>query len=173
MSARSDGTEPTDLDGPDRELGLPVVLDAYTGIYRWHAKRTLRTVDLVRAIREDRRAVAISMLAFLAPEVGYVYYLLVLGSHRGRGLGGALFDDALRIFRTGGRRVAYIATGEENAPMMRLIARRGFRSVSRTERGYHEGGLGAWGIRSRMTVVPGETLFGRRLDAPDDSQPPA
>jgi hypothetical protein len=35
--------------------------------------------------------------------------------------------------------------------------------VARKELGWREGGLGAWGLRSRMRIISGETLYGRRL----------
>ena len=157
----------SDLSEADRPLAVPVILDAFTGIYRWHAKRTLREVPRVRAARIGSEVVGVAMLEPLAPEVGYLYYLIVRSDHRGRGIGRRLFDDALAIFRQEGRRVAYVATEPENAPMMALLTRAGFRTVARKEEpGYLDGGLGAWGLRSRMRVVPGEILLGRRLDRP-------
>lgn len=163
--------EIVDLTGERRELAVPVVLDAYTGIYRWHAKRTLFEVPEVRAVLEGDGVVAVSMLDDPAPEVGYVYYLLVLAEHRARGLGGRLLDDALGRFRAARKSVAYAATGEENVGMTRLLLRRGFRAVARKERGYREGGLGAWGLRSRMRVVYGEALYGLRLREAESTVP--
>jgi ribosomal protein S18 acetylase RimI-like enzyme len=154
-----------DLTGERRDLAVPVIVDSFTGIYRWHAKRTLREVTRVRAALDGPRAVGVAMLATLAPEVGYVYYLMVLGSHRRQGLGRALVDDALALFRAEGRVVAYVVTDAENLAMVRMLEERGFRTVGRKETGYQDGGLGAWGLRSQMRIVYGETLYGLRLDA--------
>lgn len=155
-----------DLNGDARERAMPVIRDGFVGIYRWHAKRTLREVPTVRAVEESGEVVAVSLLDRLVPEVGYVYYVAVLRSHRGRGLGRALLDDALRIFREGGAEVVYAAVQADNEPSRRLFERRGFRLVERKETGWREGGLGAWGLRSRMRLVPGEILLGLRLRAP-------
>ncbi len=153
----------SDLPIAEREVAVPLVLDAFTGIYRWHAKRTLRDVARVRVARLAGREVGLAMLDPLVPEVGYLYYLIVLREFQGRGIGGRLVDDALDRFREDGRSVVYVATGLDNAPMVRLLQARGFRTVGRTETGYREGGLGAWGLRSRMRIVPGEVLFGLRF----------
>jgi ribosomal protein S18 acetylase RimI-like enzyme len=155
--------EPVDLPLAERERAVPVLLDGFTGVYRWHAKRTLREVERVRAILDGDRVVALTMLETLAPEVGYVYYVAVATSHRGQGLSGRLLDDALTIFDRGGQSVVYVATEPDNAPMVAGLQHRGFRTVERKELGYAEGGLGAWGLRSRMTIVHGEVLYGKRI----------
>jgi ribosomal protein S18 acetylase RimI-like enzyme len=163
-----------DLEGEEqRARAVPIVLDAYTGIYRWHAKRTLREVATVRGATVGGELVGVAMLEPLAPEVGYVYYLLVLASHRGLGIGSRLLDDALAGFRAQGRSIVYVVTGRDNATMEHLLTTRGFRQVARKETSYREGGLGAWGLRSRMRIVPGETLYGLRIGpAPTPSTPP-
>jgi ribosomal protein S18 acetylase RimI-like enzyme len=155
-----------DLPIEDRERAVPVVLDGFTGIYRWHAKRTLRQIDRVRAAVIGPDVVGVAMLDRLTPEVGYVYYLAVAAGHRREGIGARLLDDALAEFRRSGLHVVYGAAEEDNAPSIRLFESRGFRLVERHERGYAEGGLGAWGLRSRMMLVHGEVLLGLRLDAP-------
>lgn len=152
-----------DLVGDNRERAVPALKDGFEGIYRWHAKRTLRSATWVRAavLRDD--VVAVSVLERLEPEVGYVYYLSTAQSHRREGLGGLLLDDALALFRRERLLIAYGAAEEENLPSIALFRSRGFRPVERKELGFREGGLGAWGLRSRMTLVGGEVLFGRRL----------
>lgn len=144
---------------------MPVLIDAFVGIYRWHAKRTLRDVECVRAARHAGTTVGVSMLEPLTPEVGYVYYLAVRAAYRGRGIGALLLDDAIDRFRHRGIRVVYGAAEEENRASLGLFRSRGFRAVERRELGYAEGGLGAWGLRSRMRLVHGEVLMGMRLDA--------
>jgi ribosomal protein S18 acetylase RimI-like enzyme len=159
----------TNLDRAERERAIPVILDSFVGIYRWHAKRTLREAGEVRAAVRDEEVLAVSMLERLEPEVGYVYYLAVAAQHRREGLGALLLDDALARFSAGGVEVVYAAAEEDNAPSIALFRSRGFRVVERKELGYREGGLGAWGLRSRMRVVGGEVLLGKRLRPPSPS----
>jgi len=170
MVASSD-VELVDLIGADRESAVPVIIDSFVGIYRWHAKRTLRQVSRVRAAKSADGIVGVSMLEHLAPAVGYVYYLAVRGSARGHGVGGRLLDDALDRFRREGMRVVYAAAEDDNRSSIALFRSRGFRTVERKERGYQEGGLGAWGLRSKMWIVSGEVLLGLRL-APEPSLGP-
>jgi ribosomal protein S18 acetylase RimI-like enzyme len=163
-----------DLVGEDRERAVPVLKDGFTGIYRWHAKRTLRTATWVRAAVLGTEVAAVSVLERLDPIVGYVYYLATSRAHRREGLGAVLFDDALALFRREGASVVYAAAEEENAASIALFRSRGFRVVERKERNFQEGGLGAWGLRSRMTLVGGELLFGLRFSpaAPTEASAP-
>ncbi|MGI0133095.1 MAG: GNAT family N-acetyltransferase [Thermoplasmata archaeon] len=153
-----------DLVGDERERAVPLLIASFVGIYRWHAKRTLRRVVRVRAAERDGALEGVAMLERLAAQVGYVYYIAVLPARRMRGVGAALLDDALDRFRADGLHIAYAAVEEDNAPSLRLFTSRGFRRVERTETGYQDGGLGAWGLRSRMMLVHGEVLLGRYLD---------
>lgn len=155
-----------DLPGPDRELAIPVLKEGFVGIYRWHAKRKLLGSDLVRAAWAGRELVGFAILEQLLPQVGYVYYVAVGVSHRRAGVGRRLLDDALARFQAGGTEVVYAAAEEDNEPSIALFHTRGFREVSRDEPGWAEGGLGAWGLRSRMMVVHGEVLLGLRLRPP-------
>lgn len=154
------------LDGPARERAVPVVKDGFVGIYRWHAKRTLRDVPIVRALELRGEVIGVALLDLLLPEVGYVYYLIVHSAHQRQGHAGRLLDDALGLFRARGVEVVYAAVRSDNEASNRLFGRRGFRSVERKEAGWREGGLGAWGLRSRMVLVPGERLLGLRLRPP-------
>ena len=122
----------------------------------------------MRCVRVGGTVVAVAMLEPLAPEVGYVYYLLVLRDHRRRGLARRLLREALERFGRSGRSVVYAATESDNVPMIALLVSEGFRPVERRETGYRDGGLGAWGLRSRMRLVHGERLYGRRVDAPPE-----
>ncbi|MCI4338239.1 MAG: GNAT family N-acetyltransferase [Thermoplasmata archaeon] len=155
-----------ELQGPERDRALPILKESFSGYYRWHAKRTLREIATVRALEQSEVLVGVTLLARLTPVVGYVYYLFVGEAHRRRGFGARLLDDALAQFAAGGARVAYAAVEEENLPSLALFQSRGFREVERREKGWAEGGLGAWGLRSQMTIVSGELLYGRRLDGP-------
>ena len=152
-----------DLEGPERERAVPVVRDGFEGIYRWHAKRTLHEIALVRGAQIDGAIVGVSMLERLVPEVGYVYYIAVLTAWRRHGIAARLLEDALQGFTAAGARVVYAAAEEDNRASIALFRSRGFRLVERNEPGFREGGLGAWGLRSRMRVVHGEVLMGLRL----------
>jgi ribosomal protein S18 acetylase RimI-like enzyme len=162
IRARSD-VGVVDLSLEERDRAIPVLKDGFVGIYRWHAKRTLHNATWVRAAVLHGEVVAVSILERIDPEVGYVYYLSTAQSHRREGLGGLLLDDALALFRREQARVAYGAAEEDNAASIALFRSRGFRPVERKELGFREGGLGAWGLRSRMTLVGGEILMGLRL----------
>ena len=155
-----------DLEGADRERAVPALKDGFVGIYRWHAKRTLRSARWVRAALIGGEVASVSVLERLDPEVGYVYYLATASKYRRQGLGTLLLDDALDLFRREGARVVYAAAEEDNDASIALFRARGFRTVERKELGFREGGLGAWGIRSRMTLVGGEVLLGLRLAPP-------
>ncbi|HTT14714.1 MAG TPA: N-acetyltransferase [Thermoplasmata archaeon] len=160
-----------DLAGDARERAVPILIDSFEGIYRWHAKRTLHRIPEVRGALDGSELAGISMLERLVPEVGYVYYLAVAPRYRHRGVGGILLDDAIARFRSAGAEVVYGAVEVDNTPSLRLFRSRGFREVERKERGYRDGGLGAWGLRSRMMLVSGEVLYGRRYPGPE--RPPA
>jgi ribosomal protein S18 acetylase RimI-like enzyme len=166
------GSEPVrlaSLEGPERELAVPVLKEGFEGIYRWHAKRTLRSVSVVRGAWQGSELVGVAMLEHIAPEVGYVYYLSVGRSSRQKGVGSTLLDDALGRFRQERMQVVYAAVEEDNAPSLALFRSRGFREVDRQETHYTEGGLGAYGLRSKMWVVSGEVLLGLRLAPPSSS----
>jgi len=169
-SQESEAAPVVDLDGSDRDRAVPALKDGFTGIYRWHAKRTLRTATRVRAIVLRGEVIAVSVLERLDPQVGYVYYLATVIGHRREGLGRRLLDDALQLFRTEGVSVVYGAAEEDNGPSIALFRSQGFRTVERKELSYREGGLGAWGLRSRMTLVGGELLFGLRIAPPPLSE---
>jgi ribosomal protein S18 acetylase RimI-like enzyme len=169
VGPRPPPVELIDLPVAERERAVPVLKDGFVGIYRWHAKRTLRSATWVRAALLQGEILAVSVLERLDPEVGYVYYLSTAQSHRREGLGGLLLDDALALFRRERAAVVYGAAEEDNRASIALFRSRGFRPVERKELGFREGGLGAWGLRSRMTLVGGEVLMGLRLSPPRPS----
>ncbi len=156
------------LEGPERDRAVPVLIDAFTGIYRWHAKRTLREATWVRAWERPGEVLGVAMLERLTPEVGYVYYVAVRSDFRRRKIGAKLLDDALAWLALHGARIVYAVVTEGNRASESLFRSRSFRVVDRDEKGYQEGGLGAWGLRSRMRIVRGEVLMGRRLPEPSE-----
>ncbi len=153
------------LAGGAREPAVPLLRESFTGYYRWHAKRTLRDVSLVRGAERNGELLGVAMLERLTPEAGYVFYVAVAAAHRREGVGRALLDDALAHFRGAGAEVVYAAAEEENSASIGLFRSRGFRFVERDEPGYREGGLGAWGLHRRMRLVRGEVLLGFRMAA--------
>jgi|SRR5580658_2994151 ribosomal protein S18 acetylase RimI-like enzyme len=152
-----------DLPLAERAVAVPVVTASFTGIYRWHAKRTLLSISRVRGAWAAESLAGISMLEFLEPPVGYVYYVAVRAAQRRRGVARRLLDDAIELFDRHGARVIFAAAEQDNTASIRLFAERGFRITEPKERSWRDGGLGAWGLRSRMMVVNGEVLMGRRL----------
>jgi ribosomal protein S18 acetylase RimI-like enzyme len=167
---RPNGLQLVTLEGDRRETAVPILKEGFVGIYRWHAKRTLRSVSVVRAALLGRELVGVALLERLVPEVGYVYYISVGIASRRRGVGRALLDDALEGFRREGVEVVYAAVESDNRASIALFRTRGFRPVEQTETSYRDGGLGAWGLRSRMWVVSGEVLLGLRI-APPSGRP--
>ena len=159
------------LEGEAREFAVPTLKEGFEGIYRWHAKRTLRTVGTVRAAVVEGRIAGVALLERLVPEVAYVYYLAVGTAFRRRGVGRVLLDDALSRFRSDGVEVVYAAVEKGNLPSQRLFLSRGFRVVERGEPNWQAGGLGAQGLRTRMWIVHGEFLFGLRLAVPPGATP--
>ncbi len=162
-SGRSGPPAPIDLIGADRDRALDALRQSFTGVYRWHAKRTLREADSVRAIEVDGRIAAAALLDRFDADVAYVYYLFVAEADRRRGFGGLLLEDAVDRFRSAGARVVFAACGAENSAVLRLFGARGFRPVADGEPRVRDGGLGAWGYRRRMWIVSGELLLGLRL----------
>lgn len=154
------------LTGPAREALVPILKESFTGYYRWHAKRQLREVPVVRALRRDGAWWGAAELDRLAPGVGYVYYLFVGRAHRRAGVGAALLDDALDRFRADGASLVYAVAEATNRGSLALFRSRGFRTVRANERSWQEGGLSPRGLRSRMWIVGGEVVLGRRLAAP-------
>lgn len=167
MATRSPPT-PRWLDlvrSDERERAVPVIKDGFVGIYRWHAKRTLRDAWKVRGVELDGELVGVTMLEILEPGVGYVYYVVVASRFQGHRWGSRLLDDALAVLRSAGCAIVYAAAEEDNAPSLALFRSKGFRIVPRDETHRREGGLGAQGLRSKMMVVHGEVLLGMRFGA--------
>ena len=155
-----------DLVGAARSAAEPILKESFTGYYRWHAKRTLHQIETARGLELGGTLAGASMLEELVPGVGYVYYIFVGKEHRRQGVGAALLDDALSRFRRRKVEVVFGVAESGNRASVGLFRSRGFRIVPREEVGWREGGLGAWGLRTRMRIIQGEVLLGLRLNPP-------
>jgi ribosomal protein S18 acetylase RimI-like enzyme len=141
---------------------LGSILDqSFTGIYRWHAKRILRSVRWVRmAIRGDAQ-VGLTMLTMLGQRSGYIYYIAVTPSWRAGGVGGLLLDDALKMLRAEGARETFACVRADNEPSIRLLHSRGFIRMGFRERVRTRGLMNSAILWMRMVVAPGEKVFVR------------
>ncbi|MGH9918302.1 MAG: GNAT family N-acetyltransferase [Nitrososphaerales archaeon] len=150
----------------DREVLVPILEESFEGIYLWHAKRTLQSIEVVRVARTPEGADAgLAMLKVLPEGAGYVYYIAVPPHFRRQGIGGRLLDDALSKFAVRGVNDVYASVGEDNAESNALFTSRGFTKVEGSEMAGRYGRIRAFVMYREMMVVRGETLLGRRLQA--------
>ena len=149
----------TEVSRESRESLLPILDQSFTGIYRWHAKRTLCSVRWVRVASKDSRHAGLAMLTMLAGRVGYVYYIAVSPSQRSAGIGGLLLDDALATLRAAGAAVALACVRADNTPSIRLLQSRHFARTGFGELVRSRGLARAAVIWIRMFVAPGERVY--------------
>jgi ribosomal protein S18 acetylase RimI-like enzyme len=109
-----------------RESLLLILDQSFTGLYRWHAKRTLRSVRWLRVASKDSRPAGLAMLKMLTGRTGYAYYIAVSPSLRSAGIGGLLLDDSLATLRAAGAVQALACARADNAPSIRLLESRHF-----------------------------------------------
>ena len=160
------GNEGGQEDVPIREVPtgrrpelIPILEASFQGIYRWHALRTLRSVQRLRAISRDGADAGLTMFEMLGPGLGYVYYVAVSPGRRASGVGGALLDDALSELRGSGAREVLACIRPENTPSIRLFLSRGFVATSFRETARARGTGGALRLWRRMVVAPGERVY--------------
>jgi ribosomal protein S18 acetylase RimI-like enzyme len=154
---------------PQAERGrLDAILQqSFTGIYLRHALKTLAEVQTVRAAYHGDEPVGVSMLKVLEEKAGYVYYVAVASSQRGRGIGSKLLRDAIAHFASAGLTEVYASVGEDNVESNALFRGHGFRKTSFLEVSRKYGMLKALSMYRSMLVVPGEILL--VLDGPQVS----
>ena len=99
------------------------------------------------------------MYTLTAPGSGYVYYVVVAPSERGRGVGGFLLDDALQRLRAQGAEEVFASVRVDNVPSNRLFLSRGFSRKPFKDVARSKGFLRAVKLWSRMVVVPGERVL--------------
>lgn len=162
MSAPSQ-IEISDVPSTERDRLRPILEQSFEGLYRWHAKRTLGSVELVRAARLAGEDAGLAMLKTLTEEAGYVYYIAVSPRFRRRGVGGALLDDALAYFAAGGKKVVYASVEEDNVESKALFGSRGFSEADRGELSKKYGAVRGFTLSREMMLVRGEVLLRKML----------
>ena len=159
----NDGAEITDV-APGARKSLEAILEeSFEGLYLWHAKKTLREIELVRAARIDGEYAGLAMLKSLSIEVGYVYYIAVARKHRRKRIGGKLLGASLEYFSQIGTREVYASITEGNIESEALFESVGFRRTNRAELSKRFGLVRTFEMYRRMLVVPGESLFRKEL----------
>ena len=138
---------------------MPILDESFTGIYLRHAKRTLGEVETVRVALVNGEPVALAMLKAVAKEAGYVYYIAVRPSFRGKGMGSRLLIDSLDHFTRGGATEVYASVGEHNVESNALFLGQGFRKTDFGHVSKKYGPLKALLMYRSMLVVPGEILL--------------
>ncbi len=145
---------------------LTVLLEqSFTGMYRWHAKRTLRSVRWVRRASIGGADVGLVMCTMLETGSGYIPYVAVSPSQRGQGIGGALLDDALHLLRSEAAREVFACVRPDNIPSIRLFGSRGFAVTGFRGLASSKGITRAARNFIRMVVAPGEKVFKKALSA--------
>lgn len=145
---------------------LPILEESFEGLYLWHARRTLQSIEVVRAARTaDGEDAGLLMLKMLDETAGYVYYVAAPSRYRRRGIGGMLLDNAISYFAARGARDVYASVEDDNLGSKALFASRGFEKVEGSEMAGRYGRIRALLMYREMMVVPGELLLGKRLDA--------
>ncbi len=154
----------------ERARLLPILEESFEGLYRWHARRTLRDIESVRAARtaggEDAGLI---MVKTLSDGAGYVYYVAVPPRFRRHGVGRRLLDDAVSNFARAGVREVYASVEEDNIESKSLFASRGFERVSGSAMNERYGRIRALLMYREMMVVPGEALLSKRIEV-DESR---
>ena len=156
--------EISDVPKGERAGLIPILEESFEGLYLWHAKRTLQSVEVVRAARTaGGEACGLAMLKVFPEEAGYVYYVAVSPRFRRQGMGGRLLDDGISYFERNGVRDVYASVEEENEASKRLFGSRGFEELKGSEMGERYGRIRALIMRREMMVVPGEVLLAKHL----------
>jgi len=154
-----------DVPKVERARLLPILEESFEGLYLWHARRTLQSIEVVRAARTaEGDDAGLIMLKALGEGTGYVYYVAVPPRFRRKGIGGRLLDDAISQFPQTGVREIYASVEEDNLESKTLFGSRGFERISWSEMAERYGRLRSLLMYREMTVAPGEVIMGKRLD---------
>jgi len=148
----------------ERERLLPILEESFGGLYLWHARRTLHSIDVVRTARTaEGEDAGLIMLKVLAEGAGYVYYVAVPPRFRRQGIGGRLVDDAISYFENRGVKDVFASVEEENVDSKTLFGSRGFERLQGSEMAERYGRIKSFLMYQEMRVAPGEQLLGKRL----------
>jgi len=150
---------------PERSQLEPILDESFEGLYLWHSRRTLHSIELVRAFRSSGRFLGLSMLKMVADGSGYVYYIAVSSQSRRKGLGGRLLDDALVHFNELHAIEVFASVGEDNVESNALFSSRGFQRTSRAEIAKRHGQMRTINMYREMMVVYGEILLRKEIIA--------
>jgi ribosomal protein S18 acetylase RimI-like enzyme len=153
------------IDVPNgKRAGLEWILgESFEGWYLMHSKRTLRDIELVRAVMSSDKPVGLVMLKTLGEGAGYVYYIAVAKANRKRGIGKLLLEDALRHFKDSKVAEVFASVEEDNQPSEALFASEGFTRTSFGEVSKKYGSLHTVNMYREMLVVPGEVLLRKEI----------
>jgi len=164
----SDGSV-VDVPEGERARLLPILEESFDGLYLWHARRTLQSIETVRSARTpEGEDAGLLMMKMLGDGAGYVYYVAVARRWRRRGIGGRLLDDAVSHLTDSGAQDIFASVGEENGESKTLFGSRGFQRVDASEMAGEYGRLRALLMYREMMVVPGEVLLCKRVGAGED-----
>jgi len=160
------GIEISEVPKGERDILLPILEESFEGLYLWHARRTLQSIEVVKAARTaEGEDAGLIMLKTLAEGAGYVYYVAVPPRFRRQGIGGRLLDDAVSYFGQRGVSEVYASVEEDNVESKTLFGSRGFERVGGSEMAERYGRIRSLLMYREMMVVPGELLLGKHLDA--------
>lgn len=160
------GLEVVDVPKRERSRLLPILEESFEGLYLWHARRTLQTIEVVRVARTaEGEDAGLTMLKVLSDGAGYVYYVAVPPRFRRQGVGGRLLDDAISLFARRRVREVYASIEEDNVESKTLFVSRGFERVEGSEMAEKYGRIRSLLMYREMMVVPGELLLGRRVQS--------
>ncbi len=148
-----------DVPVGSRESFGPILDESFDRIYLWHARRVLRSVTWVRGAASGDAPAGLSMSEMLGPATGYIFYIAVSPSLRGKGVGGLLLDDALQLLRRAGASEVLACVRPENTASLRLFQARGFRETGFRELVRSKGLAGAARLWVRMVAAPGERVL--------------
>lgn len=137
--------------------------EGFSGIYRMHARYTLKRADIALVATAGGREKGLVLIDRLTPKIGYVYYIAVARDFRHMGLGGRLLDSALRLMREEGIEEVYAVREEDNIGAQALFNSRKFEEVNLHDFTRRFGYLRSLRLRRQMTMVRGETLMRKEL----------
>ena len=148
-----------DASSKVREALVPIVDQSFQGIYRWHARHTLRSVSWVRKAVREGTPVGLTMSAMIAADCGYLFYVAVVPAARSAGIGGLLLDDVLHLLHAKGAREVFACVRPENRASVRLLESRSFTGTSFGDLARSRGLGAAVNLWLRMVVAPGEKVL--------------